>query len=570
MKSPFSLLTLPCTVLIVSANAMEQVNYQSGNPDNTSIVACADAWPAMIGMNDNGILKISLKDLPKNAKEISLHLDFSKMENINDIDHLSLIEGHDNDIFFIDPYEKIKNKTSYPGKKLVSNIKPTKNVILKGEILPSDSNGERYLWVSVKMKPTASIDRKIKFSLKDIKIDGTSYTADTPLNAQQRVGVALCKTGTEVQGKPSIKNRIPGIVRTPKGTLVAVYDARYDRTNDMPSNIDIVTCRSTDGGQTWSQPKIAINYTGNDEKGKPIINKDNNYSNDYGVSDPCILTDPQTGNIWVGAVAKKGIFDSKPGLSDQESSQYVITHSTDDGQSFEPYRSITPEIKNPKWRTIFQGPGHGIATKPDANGKSLLIMPSQIWYMDNAPHSCLIYSDDQGKTWKSNDTVGKDIKHEGIPASSSENCIVELADGSLMINARNEARQGYRHVYTTKDLGKTWQSYESETLPEPSCQASIIAVDKVPNLGRALFFSNPNVNKAPRQDMTVKTSVDEGKTWPKNMQVKYDARPSCGYSDLCIASPTHLGIIYEGIIGDENIFFLRIPFEEIVNQDNKQ
>lgn len=44
--------------------------------------------------------------------------------------------------------------------------------------------------------------------------------------------------------------RIPGIITTKKGTLIAVYDVRYKSSQDLQGDIDIGMSRSTDGGQT--------------------------------------------------------------------------------------------------------------------------------------------------------------------------------------------------------------------------------------------------------------------------------------------------------------------------------
>lgn len=182
-----------------------------------------------------------------------------------------------------------------------------------------------------------------------------------------------------------------------------------------------------------------------------------------------------------------------------------------------------------------------------------------------APQSCIIYSLDRGQTWTSEDT-GKSGTL-GIGASASECVVTDLSDGRLMLNARNENKSGYRKVFTTDDMGKTWTAHATKlkALPEPAaCQASQLAVENSGNIGRALLFSNPAKTAAPRALMTLKASFDEGATWPANHQVLYDSRPCCGYSDICEAGDGHIGVLYEGLNGDENIFFLRIPYGEFL------
>ena len=56
----------------------------------------------------------------------------------------------------------------------------------------------------------------------------------------------------------SSKNfRIPWMTVTNQGTIIAGSDVRYNNAGDQ-SFIDLGYKRSTDGGQTWSEPKIAI------------------------------------------------------------------------------------------------------------------------------------------------------------------------------------------------------------------------------------------------------------------------------------------------------------------------
>ena len=50
--------------------------------------------------------------------------------------------------------------------------------------------------------------------------------------------------------------RIPALITTTSGTLIAVADARIERWNDAPNNIDLAMKRSFDGGKTWTPLKI--------------------------------------------------------------------------------------------------------------------------------------------------------------------------------------------------------------------------------------------------------------------------------------------------------------------------
>ena len=77
--------------------------------------------------------------------------------------------------------------------------------------------------------------------------------------------------------------RIPAMAVTPNGTLLAVYDMRYNSSRDLQEHIDIGLSRSTDGGETWSKPTPIMDM--GEYGGKP--QKEN------GCSDPGILVDSE-------------------------------------------------------------------------------------------------------------------------------------------------------------------------------------------------------------------------------------------------------------------------------------
>ncbi|MBQ2380647.1 MAG: exo-alpha-sialidase, partial [Akkermansia sp.] len=189
-----------------------------------------------------------------------------------------------------------------------------------------------------------------------------------------------------------------------------------------------------------------------------------------------------------------------------------------------------------------------------------IVFPAQIWDRAANPNcmSTICYSKDGGKTW---------AYGTGVPHKTSECQVVELQDGAIMINCRNETWAGKRVVYVTRDLGQTWQAHETNcsALVEPTCQGSIIAVDSA-RYGKLLLFSNPQ--KYPRSLMTVRASRDDGKTW--NTGLLYDTRRCMGYSCQAMVDADHVGIIYEtchnnGHNGNRGIGFIILPLEEVVN-----
>jgi sialidase-1 len=322
-------------------------------------------------------------------------------------------------------------------------------------------------------------------------------------------------------GDEGVKSyRIPGLATSPKGTLLAVFDIRYNGAADLPADIDVGLLRSTDQGETWSKMQKILDYDAAvpDSKGN-------------GVGDPTILVDHKTGTIFVAALWSQGNrawHGSGPGLQPSETGQFVLTKSTDDGLTWSPPINITAQIKNPEWRLCFQGPGAGIQAKDGT-----LIFPAQFRAADGAPHSCFIYSRDGGERWQ--------ISPAAIPAKppTSEAQIAELADGSLLLSMRDESRSGKRAWAKWEwEDHKTAAGKWSEPwfiVPDPTCMASLI---RLPS--GELFFTNPN-SSTKRVALTIRSSID-GRTWSDGKLI--DPR-GCQYSCLTILSDGRIGVLYE-------------------------
>jgi sialidase-1 len=334
--------------------------------------------------------------------------------------------------------------------------------------------------------------------------------------------------------------RIPGLITTDKGTLLAVCDARVSQAGDPPNNIDLALRRSTDGGKTWSPVKFIVDFPGK-----------------QAAADASIVQDRQTGTIWVFfACCPEGIGsdNSQPGWKGP-TLQYQCVASSDDGRTWSKPHNITPMVKDKKWKAFWPGPGRGTQIK---SGR--LLIPSTRYQKDRQPKSStfVIYSDDHGKTWHTSAVAGR---------GTSESQVVELSDGSLLMNMRFEAGgKGCRVIATSRDGGKTWGPQTDEkTLVEPICQASLIGYStNEPSGGKnRLLFSNP-ADPSSRTRMTVRLSTDDGKTWPISRVV--NPGPSA-YSCLTVLPDGTIGLLYEQGKQDaaEKISFVRFNLEWLTN-----
>lgn len=170
------------------------------------------------------------------------------------------------------------------------------------------------------------------------------------------------------------------------------------------------------------------------------------------------------------------------------------------------------------------------------------------------PHSSIIYSTDQGKTWRSG---------TGAKSNTTESQVVETSPGKLMLSMRDN-RGNYRTIATTTDMGRTWTEHETSynTLVDPVCMASFIKANvKSGNaLTDVIFFGNP-ASSTSRQDMTIKASMDNGDSWSSKHQLLIDQRKCFGYSAMTRIDENTIGFLYEGI---RDLYFVRVPVKEIL------
>ena len=154
----------------------------------------------------------------------------------------------------------------------------------------------------------------------------------------------------------------------------------------------------------------------------------------------------------------------------------------------------------------------------------------------------------------------------GTPAYSggSECQAVQLGDGSIMLNMRNE-HERFRAVFVTKDLGKTWQPHETnrKTLIEPNCNGSLLRVDYVEAGAKkhVLLFSNPHTQRG-RTHQTIQVSFDDGLTWPGSHHLLLDEGRGAGYPSLTRVDERHVGIVYEG--SQAHLVFEKILLAELI------
>lgn len=364
--------------------------------------------------------------------------------------------------------------------------------------------------------------------------------------------------------------RIPGIVVTPGGTVLAFAESRITYSDDAPKHL--VMKRSLDGGTSWSETFYIEKSDGSywSEHQDEIAPSD--YPDKKEVwTNVAPVVDKVTGRVFFfyslseGAVGKKNL---------QRYTKVFYRYSDDEGQTWSGRMEVTSLLhvkkdgsphkdKNGQWipdangfpcdylgRAFHMpGPGHGIQL---SSGRLLL----PVWHRKalggiggttTALHArqyglSTLYSDDHGATWKHDSFFG----HDGL--NMNESRLVELNNGDIYINARYvnnnpDEKNNHRMVAVSHDGGICWSDIridKSFPLSNP-CDGGLIRVKNTENdTGYLLYTKNESPDG--RKNLVARLSPDEGKTW-------YPARTlvegRVSYSDLAVLSNTTILVLYE-------------------------
>ena len=116
-------------------------------------------------------------------------------------------------------------------------------------------------------------------------------------------------------------------------------------------------------------------------------------------------------------------WNSMPGMSADSTAQLMLVKSEDDGKTWSQPINITPQVKDPSWYFLLQGPGRGITMKDGT-----LVFPIQFIDSTRIPNAGIMYSKDRGTTWH---------LHNLARTNTTEAQVAEIEPGVLMLNMRD-------------------------------------------------------------------------------------------------------------------------------------
>ena len=346
--------------------------------------------------------------------------------------------------------------------------------------------------------------------------------------------------------------RIPALLKTDKGTLIAGADERRLHHSDW-GDIGMVVRRSDDKGKTWGDRIVISNPRDNEKARNPEWPSPVNI-------DMALVQDPKTKRIFAiydMFLEGKAVF-SLPGKAPQAYEQigdkvYQILYKQGDAGRYtirENGEVFDPENRKTEYRVVVDPKKPAYSDKGDLyKGEELIgniyfeYSDKNIFRVSNTNYLWMSYSDDDGKTWSAPKDITYGIRkdwmhflgtgpgtgialhsgpHKGrlvIPAYTTNN--VSYLSGS----------QSSRVIYSD-DHGETWhageavndnrpvgnQTIHSSTMNNPGAQNTESTVVQLNNGDLKLFM------RGLTGDLQVATSKDGGATWEKDVKRYADVK----------------------------------------------
>ena len=286
--------------------------------------------------------------------------------------------------------------------------------------------------------------------------------------------------------------RIPALVTTASGVLLAFSEARQSLSDPGAGQIALVQKRSVDCGRTWS---------------KVLVVAENGSGDAHNPTALVVPHDDGTSRVWLFYSRRPkstgGEFDIAVGMGSDSDTIWTRT-SDDDGATWSAPREITAGVKDAKWGIAAMGPGRAIATRwgTASAPAGRIVVPG--WYTKDAKTgSFAFFSDDGGATWKRGD----------VPEMGTEESqVIELSDGSIVLDGRQSDTSATRRLFRSTDGGQTWAA-PTDGIAMVPIMASVIRLSAKRDGDGNDRLLHTGVSTTGRTDARAWLSDNEGATW---------------------------------------------------------
>lgn len=355
--------------------------------------------------------------------------------------------------------------------------------------------------------------------------------------------VASAATGcawTPLTSSDKVRYRVPSMVQGADGRLFVFAERRNDNAdNDDEGNFDITMTTSSDGGCTWSTPRVVADFGSSR------------------VSNPVPVYVPSVGKVLLVTTVKAQDSRSASGYYSYLHQQWISA----DGQEVTPLAEGRFTATN-HWPGM-TGVGHGLVlSQGEHAGRIVLALGSTRSDGTRVPRS--LVSDDNGQTW----SVGWEQASPG-KLKLIEGTVTELTDGSLLASYRDKGdgspapganRVSARSTDAGTSLSTSFTAMSGvKTVPTGG---SLLQLTGASNLLLLPSPSNISGKLTQRKGMRIFVSSDQGRSWKKGLAIGGSSDPAY-YSDLVQMDDARVGLVYESGYGSGKTYWHKIAFTTV-------
>ncbi len=321
--------------------------------------------------------------------------------------------------------------------------------------------------------------------------------------------------------------RIPSVIVTPKGSVLAFCNDRHDTVHDHAPETDVVCARKA-MGEAWSSVRVLAHVDG------------------WACTIGAAVEDENTGEAFCSGVRipvaryefgryteeEKKEFERKTEEKEAQAGVAAgdfLLFSQDDGLSWqerawqlEPYLFMREDGVQIPVKGLCHGSGAGVTLRHGRHAGRLLcpsrMATGEYHDMDGLrkhSYNNAVYSDDHGLTWKTSAPV---------QPGTGEGTLMEDGEGNILYNSRAYYEDRKRYLASSTDGGEAFGDFRTDGFlldtAYMGCNASMLRVERGDLLDPSLLpasadsvtlFVNPRSEE--RDHLTACISFDSGRTW---------------------------------------------------------